>query len=570
MKTLKSSSLKRQREFVAVETDGFSVLSTVMRMEAGNAKALAFVETREKEFSNALSSGVQQLRATLSKLPRKALLVAPDLFPAIIELPVDPAQPRRHAEMQEIVRWEIEPYFSQVVAGYPIGTILVGNGLMKAEQVSEVLANMATRKDSWSATKNQPAGSRSFGEIAVELGFVDRAQVKEALDLQARMRAPGEDYACGWTSVSSEQSAGQWRWLACAIDAKRREGYRRAFDSAGLELQRIYPLFGTSASSMNGKSVQQASILDIHRGALGHVELSPDATIESLSVHYHTQPTLDANKCIELARLEDKEQVWLSGRSRSIKELADELSSQLSGKVECVRQRFEHNGAAKFVPGFLGGVAGAVADAVGATSGGRSVCVEMRDPGPPLAKRPRLWWAAVIGVLLLAVGTLESRFYFQRETKGRDLLNLQAGLRLSEDNIRAIEEHNAAIEALRKKLDTAQNEHLKAGREKASLETAINAREGFPLAVLNALANSVNDAVHVERAAEHPDGTLEIDAWSLTEEALQRFAHSVLGELRDWQLVEKKSSVIPQVGRFELPGFALELELESPKSMGAP
>lgn len=561
MKAKKSSSLKRHRELVAVETDGFSVLCTVMRVDGSRTKAVAVAETHDREFSVALSQGLSRLRAQIGKLPRKAVLVTSDAFPAVLELPVDPRQPRSHDEMAELVRWEIEPYLSQVLGAYPLGTILASKGWMSPEQVSRVLA--AARESSEpSLTNVGGTAQQRFGELAVSLGFVERRQIDEALDIQGRIRTTSDQLVCGWTPLDSESGTAPWKWLVCAMDSTRREAYRAAFEAAGLDLDRVYPLFGTSVSSLNGSLAHRASVIDVYKGALGHVELS-NSRIESLAVHYHSHPALDADTCLQLAELAGKEEVWISGRSRSLREFEGELSERVPGQVRCVRSRIEQRGAAKAASGFLGAISGAVADAVEMAPRGRSVFVRMRDPAPPVSRRPALWWIAAVCLFVLALGPLEYYFYSQRTNQTSELSSQQRQLQQNKDTIRAIEDQNTVIGDLNKKLSESIGALFKVGRERIALRSGLHRRSEFPTAVLNAVARSVNQDVSVDRIAERLDGSLEIDAWSLSEESLQRFAREVLAGLEEWKLAETNSSVFPRIGRYDLPGFTLELTLDS-------
>lgn len=558
-------TFKSKRDLIAVETDGFSVLSLVMEMKSGKAKARDLVETTGPGFSRALENGCRHLRTRVPKLPRRAILVAHDVFPAVLELPVDPASPRSHFEMTELVRWEIEPYFSQAVTGYPIGTILVGKGWMSLEQFAMVLERSKHSQHTSTGTLREGGKLPSrFGEIAIQLGFVDRRQLQEGLELQEHLRAMGDNFVCGWMPVRSQQEAGPWKWLVCAINSSRRESYRKAFEACGLELESIYPLFGTNASSRHGKAGKQASLINVQKGALAHVELS-GSSIEALTVHYHSHPAMDATKCLDFADLQNKEEVWIAGRSPEMKEIKSGLAGRISGQVEYLKTQLQQKGVSRVARGFLAGVTDAVTHAMGAAAEGSCVCVPVRDPAPPLVRRPVTWWAAAAVALLLSVGFSEYYFYSHERQKTTELTQLQGKLQRQKNEVEAIKKHNRTISALEEKLVAMRSEQEGVARKRVALERFLRSRTEYPAEVLTALGKSAGSDVSVERVVDHSDGTLEIDVWSLTEESLQRFAHAVIGELRDWQLLEAKSSVIPKIGQYELPGFALALLLESSK-----
>lgn len=162
-------------------TDGTHLRASVVRRAAKQVVIEGVVESKAAEFEAALADVLRQLRHQSYQVPRRAVLLAPQVVGAVLQLPVDPHSARQTAEMKEMVCWELEPQ-------------LVIQGPWPADGQDEECCY------GWS-----PGAPRSE------------------------------------TSVSFDNGEVLFEWLACGVSRRLREGWSAAFVNQGLKLEGLYP-----------------------------------------------------------------------------------------------------------------------------------------------------------------------------------------------------------------------------------------------------------------------------------------------------------------------------------------
>lgn len=560
--------LPRRRRLLVIETDGFALRGAIVRVRGRAAVVTQAAESRTADSGVALVEVLDQLES--AHLPRRAVLVTPEAAAAVLELPVDPQRPRTNAQMQQLVRWELEPVFAQQAAGRPIGEIMVCRGHLTAQQAARVLEEQQRRRETLGAAAGamrRPAPR--FGELAIELNLATRAQVDECLAIQEQFQLADEDYVCGWSGQPAHGATGQdgpmadghkrYRWLACGIGSSVRDRWVRRFAARGVRLERIYPLVGSRASSLDDAVTRNAVLCEVYSGLIGGVRFI-DGQIASVQAKQTCDCHSMADTCRQLLTDGPPDSVWLSASPQALDGVDQELALRLGREVRFVQAT--HCKVPKGVaPVSLVGALSAARHASGQARKSSAVCVAARDPGPPLAKRPAVWWLAVgtaagllIAGLELTLAGLVSDAEQRRVRASEELAQVHADVQRAQEQAQRATQLAATLEARQKEL-------AEVARLREFLEVSLPERGRFVASLLDGLADTVSDEVVVNQITEEAPAEIEVEAWALSEQAAQRFAQRLVSKLRRWDLTVRESDLRAAEGRLSLAGYAVNLKL---------
>lgn len=527
--------LLRSRRLLAVESDGFSLRAAVVSAEGKGVVVERVAESREADLATALAETVGRLRSQDAELPHRAILLTAEAIPAILELPVHPRKPRPAAQMQELIRWELEPHLAQQVSSRPIGSILIGRGYLSYDQTRQVLQELERRKGT-AATTSRP--SRQFGQVAVEMGFITVAQLQEALAIQERLQVSDEATVCGWSAQPepSARNGKTFRWLVCGVSRRLRDHLAETFSRQGLHLEGVYPLVGCSAAMLNGATLTAtAGVLEVHSGLLGYAGLA-GGSINELRMAYTAGEPASLRMCLELIGKETGS-IWLAGRSAELEALSAELAGQLRQEPRRIPVDVRE-GSSETVASLVS-LAGAARHALRLPGAARAVCVPARDPAPPLWERVTVWWLAAACILTLMVGMLE--------------ISLATGARTRE-RVQQIKQLEQRVASKHQELDEL-------AKKQAFLEQQLPHRQALILGLLDALAGTVSEEVVIDRLKETDLEEIDVGGWSLSEKAVQRFAQDLTVSVKPLGLAVTDLNVRTQTGRLGLPGYAFTLRL---------
>jgi len=528
-------SAKRPRRLLAVESDGFSLRAAVVSTERNGVVVERVAESREADMAAALDEVIRHLRSQDAELPRRAILLTAEAIPAILELPVHPRRPRPAAQMQELIRWELEPHLAQQVSSRPIGSILIGRGYLSYDQTRQVLQELERRKG---AAATASRSSRQFGQIAVELGFITAAQLQEALTIQERLQISDEATVCGWSPQpeSSARNGKTYRWLVCGVSRRLRDGLVEIFSRQGLHLDGIYPLVGCSAAMLNGATLTStAGVLEVQNGLLGYAGLA-GGSVNEFRMAYTAGEPLSSRMCLELIGKKTGS-IWLAGRSAGLEALSAELAAQL--QQEPRRIPVDVREGSSETAASLASLAGATRHALRLPGAARTVCVPARDPAPPLWERVAVWWVAAACALALLIGGLEVSLATGSKTRERVL----------------------QVKRLEQRVAGKHQELDELAKRRAFLEQQLPHRQTLMLGVLDALAGTVSEETVIDRLKETDREEIDLGGWALSEKAVQRFAQDLTMSVKPLGLSITDLNVRTQTGRLGLPGYAFTLRL---------
>lgn len=293
---LNSIQLGKPNAMTVLHHDGFTLTGSVVHAGIARLDVQASGRSRAIDPLVAVAEVVEQIReGGVRKLPARAVLVSASAIGALIELPVNPSVPRPPAQLQEMVRWELEPLFAQQAERWSIGSLLMGRGYLPAQRRAEVMTEVLSRN----AASNQRLTVR-FGEVASTLGLVTREQIDECLELQERLVQIDDDIVCGWAGQSAageevDEESPRYRWYVSGIGDGMRRQWVKACQRQKLFLASIYPSLGAGFAGATGSGrdllyvdVQQEefAVLRGRPGALRalRLESAHDGLIDPLQV----------------------------------------------------------------------------------------------------------------------------------------------------------------------------------------------------------------------------------------------------------------------------------------------
>ncbi|GIW79817.1 MAG: hypothetical protein KatS3mg105_1624 [Gemmatales bacterium] len=571
--------LRPAARLLVVETDIFHLRAAIVHRRKDHAVVEKVAQARSADFGEALA----EIRSSFAsvKMPKRAILLSPEVLPAILELPVDPAKPRPAAQMQELIRWEMESYLAQHAMTRRIGDIAIGRGYLTADQVRTVLQHIERRKrDSMIRGPGDRRGLARFGEVAVELELLTRPQVEECLAIQERLQVPEEDHVYCWMPVTEAASpSGQFRWLVSCVNRSVRESWADVFRQQRLHLQGIYPLIGNAAAALPDDACQRsASILEVQAGVIGASQVQ-GGCLTAQQVYYTSGRSATLETYLDLLGTDSTGPVYLAGRHANLPAVGKELRSLLQREVSTIPLNVDD---ATANAESLAGIVGAARHAFGLVEKRSAPALPVQDPPPPLWQQPRMRWLAAAAALAFCM--LVGEWFLARWKKAITadhpvLAQLDARVRQNQQIANLAKKGKNAEELLAKaKKELADKRRLRAALEnevirrlvaerdrlrqlRHTLENRLARRTQFVSDVLQALGRATTDEVVINNIKDSGNDELHIQAWSLSEAAGQQFAERFADRLQPWHLVITDVQIRSQRGRLGLEGFGIDLKL---------
>src|SRR5690606_16692291 len=166
--------------------------------------------------------------------------------------------PRPAMQMQEMIRWEMEPLLIQHNMLWSIGQVLHAMGYLTETQVREVLDRQQGKHKTGLGDGHGTIYSyKRHGELAMGMDFITQAQLDECLAKQAWLRSDSDEISCGWapqiyqyTDGEHEEDSGAHPWLVSAANIGMMRQWEAAFALSKVTLKQVYPLVGCAAGLM--------------------------------------------------------------------------------------------------------------------------------------------------------------------------------------------------------------------------------------------------------------------------------------------------------------------------------
>jgi hypothetical protein len=596
--------LARPSSLLVCETDGFSLRGAVLARSGNEVTVRYSAESRLPAMDQAVAELVDRLRSAGWR-GKKAVLLTPAVVPALLELPVDPARPRAPEQMEELVRWEMEPMLMQHTTLWSVGRILVGLGYLTEEQARAVIDMQQGRGRP--DDQMEVYSFKRFGDLAIELGYINRQQLDECLVRQEWTKTEGEEVACGWAAQHGAGSGedGGYRWLASAVSRTLMQRWVDVFARHGVSLGQLYPLAGCAAAVLGGDEANRllieshggmATATVVRDGALAALHMQPEALWMLLESHaglvtatnlrdaavtgFHMhQSSLSGplEACLEAYHAltpPEPEVLWLAAVSAEAGDLASQLEQMLNRRICLLPEASDETGAGA-TPGMLG----VARHALGLAGG--ELCSEVRVAGPrkPLMQRVEARAAIAALVFLAILGAVETALQVRMDLVETRKARVDKEVATLDASVASVKAEIDRIKQQQETLQAKRNEAAQAEARAKFFGEELPRRSAFLQSLLGALEMSVTEEVVVDRVEEIPvahialqstlpslapaipPGGFRVSAWALHENAAQQFVQAIKSAMTPWGMDIVEVSVVAQTGRLGLHGNAISLRI---------
>jgi len=483
------------------------------------------------------------------RLPKKAVLVTPSAAAQLLHLPVDPEKPRTHAQMSEMVRWELEEFFVHQNDIWSQGSLLLGRGYISAQQRRE-------------AEGGEGATPRPRSAAGVYSGIVAREQLDECLDLLEKLTAADDDLVTGWSSQAGKEEEGPFTWWGAGIGGEVRARWADAFYRHGLSLAWIYPQLGTAVSHLASETGGWM-LVEVRQEQFGLFQ-GRGGLLTSLALKRCPFGLADPAMVAEAAHgtlLPDTEKVFLSAPTALAAPILAALGLRLDREAATLTGAGNPAGGI-CPPQALLSLQGAARHALGLCPPHVLVRIQAQTPPPPLWKNRATYPWLGIGILLVAIIGNEWYLSFRTEKNTRELFR-EIGREKHQTQLRneAQKTHNEA-QRLQKELKEKEDELKEQERLRNILDNVIRYRQDLVPGILQALGQAVNDEVVLDLVEERDDGQgFYLEGWAIKDTAGQLFVSRLNETLAPWRYKVGEIQLVRGKGRLKIDGSVLKIWL---------
>lgn len=560
------SFLADKSSVLVCETDGFRLNAAVVTRHHKQLKVDFFAQSDALDYQEAVKVVITRLRDK-GWQGRDAVLLTPAVLSTVVELPIAPQQPRNALQMQELIRWELEPLMIQHAANFTIGQIFLSKGYLTQSQVADVLAQQKGKTKSGLGTGHGAMYSfKRFAELALDLGYVNQAQVDECIARQAWLSAEGDDVVCGWAmpsehqknSVNNPADVNHSSWLVSGANATLLRQWESAFLTHKITLSDVFPLVGCAAALTPALD----SILLIE-SAYGFVGSLHQKGGEVKTIDTHKRPVMTVlDTCLESYHhsiTPECNQLWFClspNDSGVVKQLGDILAREI-------------HYVSSINPQLSAGMQGVASHLLMHNRGAQIAGVSVRGPKPSMFKRVEVRAIAAGLILFMLIGALEASLYVRNQL----VQSAHAKTAESKKQFDAIvAKAQAKVDAINKLKDEikTKNATLTNLNERYDFfASELLTRATFVQKLLDNLNYAVTEEVVVNSIDETPKLGIRFAAWALSEKSAQQFVQSYKNSMASLGMELHDPIVRAQAGRLGLYGYDISFRLLNPTEIAA-
>ena len=552
--------VERINDLLVVESDISGLRGAVFVRIGQDVQLLHEAQVNYDDFNEGLKALVAQLRQH-GWQGQQAVLLNPAVVTSLITLPVPPRNKLSPQEIAEQVKWEMEPLVAQQARQLAIGQLLVQQGYMDQAQVEEVLAV----QNEANASPQRDKLYKKFGEQALAMHFVRRMQLDSIVRRQPWFKGNGEHLHCGWQAQSAVPQEGGFSWLASAVNKNLLRQWQAAFIAAGLKLHGCLPAAGNSlgvAGYLQGSSqvgVEHAVVCEVHANQLMLAQVTARRLTQMQVLVLPQHEALSAMSDF-IHQLDDGEAelpvlVVVDATGQSAEQAAVWLKdvANVLGREPAIMARIGQESHA--------GLLGAARMVMNAKPWLALTEVPVGEPAPVWYKRGEfragMAVAAMVVAMVIAELSLWGRYWGIYSQKDE----VDAALGKQRQAIALLQQQVDRVHGLQNSIETNQQkaEQLKNGL--TLIERDLPQRNQNLVDILRAFELSVADDVVVDSMTEDTRLGFSIYAWALSEAAAQEFAKRFQVNVHLTNYHIRDSTVNEQPGRLGLMGYAIKFKL---------
>ena len=558
----------RATSVMVCEWTGVSMQAAAINRAGKKLQVLATANSDNIDPTVAFSQILSSLK-TQGWKGNNVIVLTPSVMSAMVELPVSPKKPKPVEQMHELVRWEVEPLLMQHQQQWTLGQLMESHGMLSASQVLEI--NQTQKRYKQEGIKYEH-GTKRFGEVALELGYVTRDQAQSLFVVQDWLRGEDDEIMCGWSAQGEVDDApGVWNWLTTATYQSLLDKWQELCQDYNLTLAGLMPLTGNSVAL-----IEQA---EKHVVVLETTEFMTTSThlrrqqITSVQ-HYANRSASMLDSFLEVFHAENAQHpgLVLAAPPDNLPDLKRSLSSALANEPALVMfDQKEGVSPGLFAAGrlFFG------------LRGSRKI--SMVRPGGPLPapmQRPEVQAGALVGGLLFLIVLTEIVMSVQYSSISKEKAEIDQRAEVLDAAVARIDKQRAEIEERKAELARQKENQRRMEARLKFFGNELPDRALLVQAILGILQNNTTEQIVVNRIDEmgrrvgiepprtplNKPGVIEtdnfnIDAWALTESAAQEFVQNMKLAVTAWDMEVRDIQVVEKTGPMNLAGYSVSLSL---------
>lgn len=528
-KKQKNKSL--HKPLLVLLSDGFGLLASVVDKQAGEVTIVASARSPRAEPAAALADVFGRLSVSYGKLPKETILIHTQVIPALLDLPIDNIENFATDKIHELIRWEMESVFTDIMPHDNLGWIMIGLGYITEIQRDDLINRLASQNETNSKKLR-------LGDIAVSEGYINRNQLEVCLKLQDQLQLQDQRIKCAWSKIVSREKID---WLATAVAHSVHTQWVDSLHEVSTKgtvgktkLKSIYPYIGASSSQLKSiYSGEKTYILELHRPYLAVNSYEGGRLIESLilSCNTDTPEIRDVESLINNADIPEGYDIYviITHPDRTV------LREQLESLSHFYFKHMERE--AKIPTNLTGDVSSAEASMIlGATFNhlnseyNAMVPVEGAPPAAPILQRPETKIAACILLFLTLVATIESFYVWRMNKADKNLVAVEKQLSLQKKVKKDISKSKKA----KANLEQLKVEHKDLVDLKKLMETVLVTRNNFMNDFLDIIVVNINDNIVIDSINEQNWNNFVIQGWSLDQASVEYFSQGLSRDLKEW------------------------------------
>jgi outer membrane murein-binding lipoprotein Lpp len=539
---------------------GYRWVSVVISNEKQGPKVLALGESTQLDMMSALAEMRKQISGKTA-CPKEAVLMAPGVAVGLLDLPVEPDKPRAPAQMRELVRWELDNLVGEISDQYSIGAVLVGRGYITHEQRQNTAIELEIRRSA-----SRGGGLTRFGDTAIQLGYIQRDQLDEALAIQEKLVLLEVTLECSWHLHLYTEEDGQqtYGWLACGVSRAKRDQWASAFKRNGLKLKGIFPLTGATIPAIGRRDKESHSLcVEVHEERWVSYRIQKGVVMsyrESGKLAHDITVDQLVDQCGDQLRPGLKDIILVGNDIDSA--LAAELANRLDRAVSMYALS-----TASADKGFdeLSLLEKASFESIGQLSfSSQSIYKHMAiaafDPPPPVWKNKQILAGTAAGIVVTAMVGAAVFVKMQTMEEEARLVELEEEFKKNQALSIQYSTINAEAKRLQGEIDAMQEKLLEATNETQQFEI-LTQRQEFVLRLLQALESSIDQSVTLDQVVEPErsnNPSVHIVAWASNQPAAASFTERFNQRIQDMDYQTIDIDIRSGYGRYGLYGYVID------------
>lgn len=552
------------RSLLVFSSNGFSLTAAVVTNDGSDLTIEATAESANTEPKAALIDVMGKLTVSYDRLPQQAIMLHAHAIPAVIELGIDNVDKLKPEKMQELIRWEMEGQFSEVIPQGDIGWLLVARGFMSEADRDALVEQLHSENQERVGTT-----PLRFGEVAIREGYINREQLEHCLGIQDQMQLQDQRIVCGWTRLNSDEPS---QWLVTAMSSAIRDQWVSAFRELGrgrvgkCDLLGFYPGLACAAGIINGIGRHgDAYILELHLPymALLHYRGGSLRACHLRATSRQSPTYNDMTGLLYEAGVHEEAIVYVYQAHASRRHLREQMKEDNQFDFRFIDKEFapvneNDNGLDVFKTIQFLGAARLYSD----NHDNFITPVQGFDAAPVWYRRQGIRVAAMVLLVVAVAITVEVFYRLETRQLEAELAELEKDIS-NQEKLRDDARQSRKLEAELKQL---KKQHQSLQQTKKTIESILVTRRDFIQRLLDIVVRNINDNIIINSITEPQWNRFVIDGWAFDQASVDYFSKGLSRDLSGWDMfISSNPSSIGQDFRGH-SGYQFSFTIDSQQS----